>query len=343
MSRNLMTVVSMGLPRLLAGLLLLGTDSAAQSFHFTSFDVPCSACPGGIARQTTPQGINPGGDIVGLYLDAVGQQHGFLLRGRTFTTIDVPGTLVGAAAIPILPTLPRGISPSGEIVGNFTAPVSTAPWGSPTYCPAVGSLACIKGFLYSHGEFSIVLFPGHPGAIPQRITPDGTIYGCYHDFDFLASMVGFASSRFGYTSLATGGDELADPEGSLLASMNTGATPDGNIVVGLYTDMTTGLDHGYLLQYGNLQAYDVPGSTTTRIWDINPAGNFVGRYFDTAHNLHGFMQIAGQSGPTVIDYPGAVTTVAVGINPGGSIVGQYTDNLGQAHGFLAVPMQAREK
>jgi hypothetical protein len=314
--------------------LLLAPSGAAQSFNFTSFDVPCSACPGGIARQTTPQGINPGGDVVGFYLDAVGAQHGFLLSGGEFTAIDVPGALVGATGF--LPTSPRGISPSGEIVGAFTAPVSNAPWGSPMYCPAVGSLACIKGFLYSRGEFSIVLFPGHPGAIPQRISPDGTIYGCYHDFDFMASMVGFARTRFGYTSLAAGGGELTDPTQSVLASMNNGGTPDGSTIVGLHTDMTKH-DHGYLVRSGEFQPYDVPGSINTRIWDINPAGDFVGIYRDSKNNGHGFLQLSGGLAPVTIDYPNALSTATVGINPGGAIVGQYVDTSGHAHGFLAVP------
>jgi hypothetical protein len=314
--------------------LLLGSG-AAQSFNFVSFDVPCSACPGGIASQTTPQGINPGGDIVGFYFDAVGAEHGFLSSGGQFTTIDVPGALVGAAGI--LPTSPRGISPFGDIVGAFTAPVSNAPWGAPQYCPAAGSLACIKGFLYSRGQFSIVLFPGHPGAIPQRITPDGTIYGCYHDFDFMASMIGFARTRFGYTSLAAGGGELADQTQSVAASMNNGATPDGNTIVGLHTDMTKH-DHGYVIRSGVFQSYDVPGAINTRIWDIDPAGNFVGVYRGSTNNAHGFLQLSDGSAPVPIDYPGAISTFAVGINPGGAIVGQYNDSSGHAHGFVAVPI-----
>lgn len=315
-------------------LLTLSVPGLAQSFNFVSLDVPCGACPGGIARQTTPQGISPGGDIVGFYVDAVGVQHGFLLSGGEFTTIDVPGALLGATGV--LPTSPRGISPSGDIVGAFTAPVSAAPLGSPAYCPGATSLACIKGFLYSRGKFSIVLVPGHPGAIPQRIAPDGTIYGCYHDFDFMGSMFGFARSRFGYISLAAGGGELADPTQSLPASMNNGATPDGNIIVGLHTDAAKH-DHGYVVQFGELQPYDVPGSTNTRIWDMNPVANFVGVYRDNSNNAHGFLQLSDGSAPVTIDYPGAISSFAVGINPGGAIVGQYNDSTGHAHGFVAVP------
>jgi hypothetical protein len=172
----------------LSSALLLAAPSMAQSYDFASIDVPCSAapptsCPNGISRRTAIGGINPAGHIVGVYTDGVGKQHGFLLSGGQFTTIDVPGALAGVAGT--LPTVARGISPTGEIVGQYTAPVSSAPESSPAYCPAAGSTACIKGFLYSHGRFSTVLFPGHPGAIPGRVTPDGSIYGCYHDFHVL--------------------------------------------------------------------------------------------------------------------------------------------------------------
>src|SRR5215469_1266805 len=114
----------------LSGVLLLPCNSAAQSFNFVSVDVPCSACPGGIARSTAIGGINPAGDIVGAFTDAVGGHHGFLLSRGQFTQIDVPGAVSTSAL---------GISPTGDIVGDYTAPVSSAPWGSPAYCPAAGS------------------------------------------------------------------------------------------------------------------------------------------------------------------------------------------------------------
>jgi hypothetical protein len=319
----------------------IAAEGPPTAFNYYSIDVPCSACSGGIARRTAVGGINPAGDIVGVFTDAVGMQHGFLLSGGQFTTIDVPGALAGVAGT--LPTVARGISPSGEIVGQYTAPVSSAPWGSPAYYPAAGSTACIKGFLYRHGTFSTVLFPGHPGAIPGRITPDGSIYGCYHDFDVMASMFSAAWTRFGDTSLAAGGDELADPSMSFPNSMHAGATPDGSVMVGFYVDMTTGHQHGYVLQNGMLQSYDVPNSTFTTIWDINPGQEFVGTYKDTSGKQHGFLQLPHGSTPITVEYPGAVATIAMGINPGGAIVGQYTDTNSHTHGLLAVPMQGHDQ
>jgi hypothetical protein len=318
----------------ISGLPLLPASGGAQPFNFYSIDVPCSACPGGIARSTGAQGINPAGDIVGSYTDAVGMKHGFLLSRGQFTTIDVPGALAGVGGF--LPTVATGISPSGDIVGDYRVAGNTAPEGSPGYCPATGSPACIKGFLYSRGVFSTVLFPGHPGAIPQRITSDGDIYGCYHDFDLMGSMFGFARTRSGHISLAAGGGELVDPSQSVPASMNNGATPDGHTIVGLWTDMMTGHSHGSVVENGNFHSYDVPGSSFTFIWDINPTGAFVGVY--TSDKNHGFLQLPDGSEPITIDFPGnTLGTTAVGINPGGAVVGQYTDTSHHVHGFLATP------
>jgi uncharacterized membrane protein len=318
----------------LSALLLLAAASSAQPFSFASIDVPCSACGGGIANSTTAYGINPAGDVVGTYSDAVGQ-HGFLLSRGQFTTIDVPGWLVGATGT--LPTVARGINPEGNIVGSFTAPVSSAPATAPAYCPSATSYYCVKGFLYSHGEFSLVLYPGHVGAIAQRITPTGDIYGCLHGYDMMSTMYGFGMSRFGDTSLQLNGGELADATKSVPASMDTGATPDGSIRVGLYADMTTGFNHGYLVRNGIFQTYDVPGPLQTNIYDINPAGDFVGIYIGSGGHWHGFLQLADGSAPITLTYPGAVHSRAYGINPGEAVVGHYIDTSGHTHGFLALP------
>ncbi len=328
MLRKSISASLIGLALPLSGLLLLPESSAAQSFNFYTIDVPSSTL-------TTAFGINPGGNVVGTYNDAGGVQHGFLLSGGQFTTIDVPGWLVGATGT--LPTVARGVNPAGDIVGSFTAPVSSAPPTSSAYCPGATSTYCIKGFLYRHGEFSLVLFPGHVGSIAQRITPTGDIYGCLHDFNMMSTMYGFGISRFGDTSLQLSGGELADPTQSVSASMDTGATPDGSIRVGLYIDMATGFNHGYLVRNGIFQTYDVPGPLQTNIYDINPAGDFVGIYIGSGGNRHGFVQRADASTPITLTYPGAVHTRAYGINPGEAVVGHYIDTGGYTHGFLAIP------
>jgi len=288
----------------------LGTDR--RHFLYTSVDFPN-------AIRTRAWGINRRGTIVGDYRDRSNVLHGFLLSREGYVTVDVPGALIGQPGT--LPTSLRGINPGGDIVGDYVAPPGSSP-----DCTVAGAPPCIKGFLLHRGIFTTVLFPGHPGAIPQRITANGDIYGCYHDADFMGSMFGFVLTASGFSSI------------DVPASMHTGATPDGGTIVGLYTDMTTmpPLTRGYVVQNGNFQPFDVPNSTFTQAWDVNPAQSVVGDFTDAAGMFHGFLKTA--EGYTSIDFPAAVASHAQGINLRGAIVGMYTDTNNMTHGFLGVPV-----
>jgi len=304
--------------KILSGLigwaLFFGVALAQDQPVFSTFDYPG-------AVFTNAQGLNPEGDIVGYYTDTLGKQHGFLLSEGNFTSIDYPGAIATDA---------RGISPDGEIVGS--------------YPNAPGGPANMHGYLLSRGTFTEVQFPGYLGTIAQRITPNGDIYGCNHNHVMgAADMHGFVLSAAGYTQL------------DVPASMNNGATPSdgkrfadseieerfpgdhhrrhlGSTIVGLYTDLTTGLTHGYLVQNGNFVPFDVPGSNLTQAWDINPAGVVAGVFRDTTGKVHGFLLSEGAF--STIDYPGAIATRAFGINPDGDVVGAYVDFSGKTHGFL---------
>lgn len=314
-------------------LLLLPGSGIAQTYKFFPIDASCSDC--GTVVETDAEGINAAGDVVGGFVDAEGKQHGYVLSRGKFMKFDVPGKLANVDGF--LPTLVRGIDSAGDLVGDYRAPVNPdLPEDSPLYCP-YKSPACIKGFLYSHGKFSTVVFPGHPGAVAQRITPDGNIYGCLHDFDTEASMFGATWKKDGATSLEAGGGELNDPTASVPFSMNNGATPDGHTVVGYWVDTESGNEHGYVVHNGIFQSYDVPSALATDIWDINAGGTFVGVYLSADGGIHSYVQLPGGSYPITADPPDAVAAVANGINPGGVIVGQYLDSNYNLHGFLAVP------
>lgn len=57
-----------------------------------------------------------------------------------------------------------------------------------------------------------MLVPGKKGSIPNAITPDGTIYGCDHDDDYYASMVGFGRpGPRDFITLSPDGGELSNP------------------------------------------------------------------------------------------------------------------------------------
>ena len=363
---------------LVSGSVMLAGQAFAQGYTFTSIDVSCpatavaAACPAGLApgqaaAVTGARGINASGDIVGFYT-AGGKQRGFLLRDGQYTTLEFP--VAGVRA-----TIANGINPRGEIVGQYTLPVhdpaNPPPEDSPLYCPSAADPACIKGFHYWHDNFSTVMFPTtvdenkqerkHPGAIPQRITADGDIYGCVHDHDLMASMFGAAWTRSGAFSLMSNGGQVSDWM-PVPMSMHNGDTPGARpMIVGLFTDMAN-LQHGYVLRDGMLEPYDatsLPPDPTkvpplTAIWDINPSGQFVGTYRETGETLarrHGFVQNPDEPKPVTLDFtcqdPAgcaggplgtvAFATIAYGLNPDGVIVGQYSlTNGGTPHGFIAV-------
>src|SRR6266849_6702948 len=154
-------------PIIALGFAVLAICSAqAQSFNYASVDFPN-------AIRTRAWGINPGGVIVGDYLDSSRVSHGFLWSEGHYVTVDVPGSLIGLTGT--LPTSLRGVSPGGDMVG------------------------------------------------------------------------------------------------------------------GLYTDMAMAT-HGYVLRNGTFQSFDVPSSTFTQAWDINPGAIIVGDFKDSAGVFHGFLQ-----------------------------------------------------
>jgi len=350
-----------------SGTLLVAAQAFSQPYTYLPFDVRCDAdatscpaglAPGGVAAQTGARGINARGDVVGFYVDAQGKQHGFLLQDGRYSTIDFPAAGVRA-------TIANGINARGEIVGQHVMPINpNVPQDSPLYCPpnlpnGTADAACIKGFYLGRGGYSMVTFPGHPGAIPQRITADGDIYGCLHDRDTGMSMFGAAWRRSyqgkdaveitATMSLMAGGGELSNPSADVPMSMNNGATPGARVLAGLF--VMDGQQHGYLVRNGMFETYDpVADPGVTAIWDMNPGQQFVGTYRrigESAAKRHGFVQLDDESAPVTLDvqFPdgsghtvAAFATIAFGINPSGVIVGQYSlVSGGLPHGFVAVP------
>jgi hypothetical protein len=85
----------------LAAFLIASVPLALAQGTYTQFDVPG-------ALATYVSGINTSGDIVGYWVDANVNYHGFLLNGSTYTTIDYPGATY---------TYLYGINDLGQIVG----------------------------------------------------------------------------------------------------------------------------------------------------------------------------------------------------------------------------------
>ena len=258
---------------------------------FTTIDVPG-------ATLTSASGINGQGDIVGFFVDAAGQQHGFLRSGGQYRTIDYPN---GHAI------LARGINDAGDIVGSYQRPGETGG------VPAHGFLLTRRGGLFA------IDYPGHLNTIPQRILNDGTILGCYHDTDTMGTMHGMMFQR-GFSAIDMG------------MSMHNGATPDGKSIVGFFMD-NDGRNKAYVMVEGRFSAVEVPGALATNAWDVSPSAVMVGDYTDAAGSVHGFQYANGVFGR--VDVPDAAITRGRGINGNGDIVGNFVDRSGRTHGFIA--------
>ena len=277
-------------------------DDKRAEFCFSSIDVP------GATATSNAMGINSRGDIVGAFTDAAGS-HGYLLSDGALSKIDYPGAVYTDA---------RGINSRGDIVGGYRMAGE----------PAVN----IHGYLRTrHGEFVPVDFPGHTNTIPQRITRNGLLLGCRHDTDTMSTMRGVMINAHDPSESAEIGE---------FASMNNGATPDASLIVGLYTEMETGRGRGYLLYGETFIPFDVPGSTFTAAWDVNPEGTVVGVYRN-AIGFHGFLWERLRF--RTVDFPGASATRLFGINSGGDVVGNYADAAGKVHGFVATVDRKRCK
>ncbi len=125
---------------------LAPTGSVVHGFllkggQFTTIDFP-----GAVSTGMATSGINPRGDIVGVYVSADKVTHGFLLTGGKFSIIDYPG-FVGLS----------GINPQGDIVGTYNN----------------------SGFLLSDGDFTSIDFPGSTFTNTTGLNARGDVVGRY--------------------------------------------------------------------------------------------------------------------------------------------------------------------
>lgn len=144
---KLQTRLSVGLAMacLLSG--VMASPALGDSFSYVSLDFPG-------AQLTQASGINASGQIVGVYIDASGQAHGFLDSAGSFSTLDFPGALATTAF---------GINGSGETVGYYVGtdfvthgflatPLVTPEPGTLTLvASALVGLACVSRFRRHYG------------------------------------------------------------------------------------------------------------------------------------------------------------------------------------------------
>jgi hypothetical protein len=297
---------------------LMRIASVSAVFCLLALASPTAAKPSLItidypgAQNTYLLGINPQGDIVGAFDDALGQ-HGFALRNGEYTALDWPGALWTNA---------YGINPKGDIVGQYG-------WydlATQTYTT--------QGFFLRKGIFYPVEVAGQQNTMPFKINPDGMIVGCNHHNvtnqggTDLNTMMGFSMYLSG------------DAEHTMTRSMNLGVNPAGDIV-GYYFATPSGTpsnraEWSYLIRKGEMSFFQFPDAYATLATDINARGTIIGRYrLLTPSTFHGFILDEGEF--QSFDISGATQTFPFGISSTGDVAGYYIVGSGTTavyHGFL---------
>jgi hypothetical protein len=248
--------------------------------------------PGSV--QTQVVGITPNGSVnVGFYIDASGNNLGFVKQGGTFSSVSDPLTPMTTPSTNQL----LGVNDSGDAVGFYVDGAGN----SQAYIYDVGTKA-----------FAPITLPGSFNAVSTTATginDAGVITGFYTNAG--GATLGFIDNTGTFTS-------FNDPSGSDTMFLGINASDE---VVGSYMD-PGGVTEGLLFNLGadSFQTVDDPlaspnaafGVTGTTINGINNEGDLVGFYSDGT-NLNGFLA-------TPTPEPGMIGLLLVG---GALIIAKY--------------------
>jgi YVTN family beta-propeller protein len=260
--------------------------------NFASFDYP-----GAVNTQATA--ITPSGEIVGRYLTADGNQHGFRLLDGVFSAFDAPGTNSFTDI--------AWVNARGEFVGTYSDPSGRG-----------------HAYVLSRGKFTTIDFPG---ANPVNttgfgISNTGDVVGVgFIDSDFFHGH-GYLFSKGVFTQIDVPGAEGTFP-----------TMVDSTRIVGTYVGSDS-VFHGFVFSNGQLSTIDFPNSTFTWITGISPEGDLVGFYFGQAGDQHGFVFNDGKFISVDVPVAGSSFSNVNGINAEGNIVGRYNGPDGKTHGYF---------
>ena len=187
----------------------IGTSGAEIGFTWTKGTFVDVNFPNGLG--TEPTGINDQGDVVGLYFDSAGVQHGFLKKaGGKYQSIDVSGESSAAA---------WSINNAGQIT---------------VY--AVNSSGGFDAFLYNGKTFKNINDPnaGSLGTVVHTVNNKGDVDGTYYD-----------SSGDVHGWLLHGGKyyDVNDPKGT--SDTRADGLNDNLEIVGRYSTTLGGASIGY--------------------------------------------------------------------------------------------------
>ncbi len=274
------------------------------TFTFGLIDFPRSP-------DSTAQGLNSRGDIVGLYgpnLPAYeGTEQSYVLEENAFQELVYPGASY---------TLGLGINKGRKIVGWYS-----------------GSDGEPHAFVRAGKNYSNIDHPGSDYTIASNINDAGVIIGTYSQ-NASDILHGFILKKGVYTTI--------DPEGSIFTEP-IGINSAG-VIVGFWVDQSQ-VSHGFVYQSGHFTTVDYPGASNTQLSGINDQGQMVGDYGDDVivgqqdwPTPNAFFLDQGTFTPIqlpIADVQVTWTNTLVG----NEFVGMYVDSLGNIEGFSATTSQ----
>ncbi len=206
-------------------------------------------------------GLNDRGDVVGMYVDNAGAQHGFLLDKKgTLTALDFPTANS---------TWATGITESGKTIVGY--------W---SIQDASGKLLSNHGFIWKDGNFSEVMVESSADTVIEGINARGDYVGAWD-----ADITSLVSHPFVYSNGKTTSFDVPFPtcvggEGHTINAKGqiAGSCWDANI-----------LGTGFVKQGSEFVAITYPGAVSTNVWGINNAGQITGFYFDSNFAPHAFV------------------------------------------------------
>jgi len=276
------------------GVLLVLLAAARRQAHaqgtYTQIDVP-----GALFTQCF--GVNTKGDLVGLYEDASGVDHGFLLSGGVYTDIDDLGWSLA---------VPSGIDDEGQIVGY------------------VSNYPAFSGFLYDVGAqaFTELNYPGATITIANGINNAGNIVGYYE--------VGEAVTN-GFELVGSAYSEIS--RSSAVMTQAYGITSAGYIF-GVVNWPKQEVPYNFAYFDAKFKNLNLPAGFT--LTAVNPEGTVLaGIFMSRPGQYSGWVYRSKKY--IFISFPGSTETLAYGINRGDEIVGWFVDSSDNVHGFRWEP------
>ena len=260
----------------------------------TTFDYP------GTGNATLPQKINDRGDIVGIFVDSLGVNRGFVRfsDGSFSAPIVDPNDTVGF-------TRGRGINNSRTVCGEY-----------------IGRDGNDHSYFLSGDIFTEYNVPGALGTDVLGINDAANFAGGFDP----------GSGIFqGYVSV--GGTITSFSVPGALSTEAFDINNSNQLVVGFYLD-SSGTPHGFYRDANGVLHFPIDPSTGGAVlFGVNDRNWVVGRYAHSSGASHGFFFVTPNKFFT-FDYPGSTFTSLNGINDQGLICGRYSDASGN-HGFLA--------